>query len=151
MPDRGDWFFCAGYLTASSTLRRLISQRQNQGDVMTTNELQERYPKLFGQLEDKDMALRNLVTVDENDNDIDDDELTDELYDPSVYSHMVYIHETVASAIGEHLLSIPDLMNKRYDFKECYDSEGDLWGVVTELDEDQIALAILDEIEGSLG
>ncbi len=119
---------------------------------MTSEELQNRYPKLFEKLDDKNVLLRNLITVDENDDDVDDDELTDELYDPSVYSHMVYIHEDVLNAIGsDHLSTIPELINKRNDFKECYDSEGDLWGVVTELDEEQIALAILDEIEGSLG
>jgi len=119
---------------------------------MTSEELQNRYPKLFERLEDKDVLLRNLVTVDENDNDIDDDELTDELYDPSVYSHMVYIHESVVDAIGsDHLATIPDLINKRDDFEDCFDSEGDLWGVVSKLNEEEIALTILDEIEGSLG
>ncbi len=118
---------------------------------MTSQELQERYPKLFDKFEEKDLLIRNLITVDENDNDVADSELTDELYDPSVYSHMVYIHESITGAMGDRLGKIPELISNRYDFKECYDSEGDLWGVVTDLDEDQIALAILDEIEGILG
>jgi hypothetical protein len=118
---------------------------------MTSKELQTRYPKLFDKLDDKDVLLRNLITVDENDNDIDDDELTDELYDPSVYSHMVYIHKPVVEAAGDHLADIPVSIKQSADFEECYDSEGDLWGVVTKLNEEQIALAILDEIEASLG
>jgi hypothetical protein len=118
---------------------------------VTTEELQRRYPKLFEQLEDPKVLLRNLIVVDENDEDINDDELTDELYDPSIYSHMVYLHAPVVAAAGERLGSIPALLEKRDDFKECYDSEGDLWGVVSELDEVQISLAILDEIEQTLG
>jgi len=114
---------------------------------MTSEALQTRYPKLFDRLDDKDVLLRNLIVVDENDEDINDDELTDELYDPAIYSHMVYIAAPVVSALGDTLATIPDVIGQREDFKECYDSEGDLWGVVTELDETQIALAILDEAE----
>ena len=118
---------------------------------MTTEELQARYPRLFEQLEDRDVLLRNLIVVDENDEDIDDDELTDDLYDPSVYSHMVYIHTPVVEAVGEALSRVPDRLKENEIFEECYDSEGDLWGVVTSLDEEAIALAILDEIEQVLG
>ena len=119
---------------------------------MTPEELHKRYPKLFDRFEEKDLLLRHLVVVDENDDDIYDDELTDELYDPSVYSHMVYIAEPVVQAIGEELLStLPEKIASREGFSECFDSEGDLWGVVSTLDETQIALAILDEAEAVLG
>jgi len=118
---------------------------------MTSETLQIRYPKLFERLEDKDVLLRNLIVVDENDEDVSDDELTDELYDPSLYSHMVFIAAPVVSALGDALAVIPELIGQREDFEECYDSEGDLWGVVTELDETQIALVILDEAEALLG
>ena len=114
---------------------------------MTSEALQTRYPKLFDRLEDKDVLLRNLIVVDENDKDVFDDELTDDLYDPAIYSHMVYIAAPVVSALEDTLATIPEVIGQREDFKECYDSEGDLWGVVTELDETQIALAILDEAE----
>jgi hypothetical protein len=117
---------------------------------MITDKLQARYPKLFNHLETKDVELHNLIVVDENDNDINDDELTDELYDPSIYSHMVYVHTPVVEAMGERLASIPPLLAQRDDFKECFDSEGDLWGIVTELDDAEIALAILDEMENVL-
>jgi len=114
---------------------------------VTTEELQARYPRLFERLEDQNVLLRNLIVVDENDEDINDDELTDELYDPSIYSHMVYLHTPIVDLMGEKLAAIPPAISGREDFKECYDSEGDLWGVVSELDEVQISLAILDEIE----
>jgi len=117
---------------------------------MTPEALQTRYPDLFDRLEDKDIFLRNLVVVDENDIDVFDDELTDDLYDPNVYTHMVYIHESLVQALGETLASIPARLEAREDFRECYDAEGDLWGVVTDLDETQIALAILDEAETQL-
>ncbi len=119
---------------------------------MTSEELQKRYPKLFERFENKDVLLRHLVVVDENDDDIYDDELTDELYDPSVYSHMVYIADPVVQAVGNDLLSsLPEKIAAREGFSECFDSEGDLWGVVSTLDETQIALAILDEAEAALG
>jgi len=119
---------------------------------VTAQELNKRYPKLYARFDDQDLLLRNLIVVDENDEDVTDDDLTDELYDPSVYSHMVYIHEPVVEALGsEQLAQIPPVIKAREDFSECYDSEGDLWGVVTSLDERQIALAILDEIERALG
>ena len=117
---------------------------------MTSEALQERYPRLFEHWEDKDLLLRNLIVVDENDNDVSDDELTDELYDPAIYSHMVYIAAPVVAALGERLVALPERVAAREGFTECYDSEGDLWGVVSTLDETGIALAILDEAEAAL-
>lgn len=117
---------------------------------MTTEALQTRYPKLFDRLEDKDLLLRHLVVVDENEKDVTDDEIMEELYDPETYSHVAYLHAPVVDAVGEALAGIPDRIAQREDVTECYDSEGDLWGLVTTLDVDQIALMILDEIEQTL-
>ncbi len=117
---------------------------------MTSEALQTRYPHLFTRLEDQDVPLRNLIVVDENDNDVNDDELTDELYDPAIYSHMIFIASPVVQAMGDVLATLPAKVAAREDFTECYDSEGDLWGVVSTLDETQIALAILDEAEAAL-
>jgi len=118
---------------------------------MTSEALQERYPKLFERLDDQEVLLRNLIVVDENDNDINDDELTDDLYDPSLYSHMVFIAAPLVNAMGDALATLPSKVAAQEGFTECYDSEGDLWGVVSTLDETQIALAILDEAEAALG
>ena len=118
---------------------------------MTSEALQERYPKLFERLEDQDVLLRHLVVVDENDNDIFDDEITDELYDPSVYSHVVFIAEPVVKAMGDILPTLPEKLVAQEAFSDCFDSEGDLWGVVSTLDETQITLAVLDEAEAALG
>ena len=118
---------------------------------MTSEELQKRYPKLFDRLDDQEVLLRNLIVVDENDNDVNDDELTDDLYDPSLYSHMVFIAAPVVNAMGDLLATLPEKVAEKEGFTECYDSEGDLWGVVSTLDETQIALAILDEAEATLG
>ncbi len=118
---------------------------------MTSEELQKRYPKLFDRLDDQEVLLRNLIVVDENDEDINDDELTDELYDPAIYSHMVFIAAPVVDAMGDTLATLPDKMVAQEGFTECYDSEGDLWGVVSTFDETQIALAILDEAEATFG
>ena len=117
---------------------------------MTTEQLQKRYPKLFERLDDTDVVLRHLVVVDENEKDVTDDDIMEELYDPDTYSHVAFLHEGVVRAAGETLKEIPERIAQRDDVSECFDAEGDLWGLVTTLDTDAIALMILDEIEAQL-
>jgi len=115
---------------------------------MTAKELAERYPKLYSRFDDQDQVLRNLITVDENDkDDVFDSDLNDDIYDPEIYTHIVYIHDVVVKAIGDLLSAIPEILMERDDFEDCYDSEGDLWGIKTKLNDEQIAFAALDEIE----
>ena len=117
---------------------------------MTTEELQSRYPKLFERLEDKDVLMRHLVVVDENEKDVTDDDIMEELYDPEIHSHVAFLHAPVIEAAGEKLAAIPAQIEQRDDVTECYNSEGDLWGLVTELSTEKIAHIILDEIENVL-
>jgi len=117
---------------------------------MTTEELHARYPKLFERLEDKDVLLRHLVVVDENEKDVTDDDIMEEIYDPEVYSHVAYLYPEVVKAIGETLAEIPPQLAQREDVEECFDYEGDLWGFVTKRDVNAIALMILDAIEAQL-
>jgi len=117
---------------------------------MTTEALQKRYPKLFDRLEDRDILLRNLVVVDENEKDVTDDDIVDEIYDPEVYTHVAYLYPEVVKIAGEKLAEIPSKLLSRDDIEECFDYEGDLWGFVTPLDAETIALLILDTIEAHL-
>ncbi len=119
---------------------------------MTTEQLHARYPGLFARLEDTDILLRHLVVVDENEKDVTDDDIMDELYDPDTYSHVAYIYPVVAEAAGEAFATIPArLMAQHEAIRECFASEPDQWGLVTTLDEEAIALAILDAVEQLIG
>jgi len=118
---------------------------------VTTEQLHVRYPKLFAKLEEKDLLLRHLVVVDENEKDVTDDDIMDELYDPETYTHVAYLHPPVVSALGDQLREMPSRLKQREEVSECFDSEGDLWGVITTLDTDALTLLILDEIEQALG
>jgi hypothetical protein len=117
---------------------------------VTTEALQKRYPNLFERLADKDLLMRHLIVVDENDEDILDDDINDDLYDPSVYSHVVYLHAPVVQAAYSSLGSVHERIRNDEAFEDLFVSEQDLWGVVTGLDEETIALRILDAIEAVL-
>ena len=115
---------------------------------MTTEQLHARYPGLFERLEDTDILLRHLVVVDENEKDVTDDDIMDELYDPETYSHVAYIYPVVSQAAGEAFATIPERLAKQHEaIEECFASEPDQWGLVTSLETEAIALAILDEVE----
>jgi len=114
---------------------------------VTTETLQKRYPYLFDCLVDQDVLMRDLIVVDENDEDIMDDDISEDLYDPSVYSHVIYFHAPVVQAMYSHSDQIQKQIRNDKAFEDLYVSEQDLWGVVTRLDEDEIALRMLDAIE----
>jgi len=119
---------------------------------VTTEQLYARYPGLFARLDDPDILLRHLVVVDENEKDVTDDDIMDELYDPDTYSHVAYVYPVVARAVGEAFETIPSRLVEQHDaISECFASEPDQWGLVTTLDEEAIALAILDEAERIIG
>jgi hypothetical protein len=114
---------------------------------VTTEELQARYPNLFERLEDRDVLMRHLVVVDTNEKDVTDDDIMEELYDPDTYTHVAYLYPQVVSAIGDRIDQLVERITQRDDVEECFVSEPDLWGLVTQLDEEAIAPMILDEIE----
>jgi hypothetical protein len=114
---------------------------------VTTEELQVRYPNLFERLEDRDVLMRHLVVVDTNEKDVTDDDIMEELYDPDTYTHVAYLYPQVVAAIGDRIDQLVERITQRDDVEECFVSEPDLWGLVTQLDEEAIAPMILDEIE----
>ena len=118
---------------------------------MTTEQLHARYPRLFDRLEDPDLLLRHLVVVDENEKDVTDDDIMDELYDPDTYSHVAYIYPVVVRAAGDAFETIPSRLVEQHEaIRECFASEPDQWGLVTTLDNEAIALAILDAVEQAI-
>jgi len=107
--------------------------------------LQEKYPKLFEKLEDKDVELRHLLSIDENYEDFDSEEYE---FDFEDYNYVIYIAEPVQKALGE--TKMQEFMVKLHDketFENFLASEIDIYGVKTLLDQDELADLILEQVE----
>jgi len=107
--------------------------------------LQEKYPKLFEKLEDKEIELRHLLSIDENYEDFDSEEYE---YDFEDYNYVVYIAEPVQKALGE--AKMQEFMVKLHDkdtFENFLATEVDIYGVKTPLDQDDLADLILKQVE----
>ena len=103
--------------------------------------LQEKYPKLFEQLEDKEVELRHLLNVDENEEDYDSEEFE---FDYEDYNFIIYIAEPVQKVLGEEKMQT---LTKKLEASETFEnfmaSEEDLYGVKCTLNADEIAELIL--------
>jgi len=108
--------------------------------------LKQTYPKIFTNLSDGIDEVRYLVVVDENYDDEDSDEF--DAIDPEDYNYLVYITERLQTLLAEggmvalvkHLESHP-----RVDL--FYLSEIDLYGIQTEMTQEQIEQMILQHVE----
>ena len=113
---------------------------------MNIEELNERYPKLFGKLSDDVTQLRYILIIDENFNDVDSDEF--DAIDPEDFNYMVYMTELLQETIGETLFELlASIYESNAIFEDFYDAGDGLFGVMTKEDEDGIARVFLDEIE----
>ncbi len=107
--------------------------------------LEEKYPKLFEKLEDREIELRHLLNVDENYEDFDSEEYE---FDFEEYNYVIYIAEPVQQALGD--AKMDELMAKLHDkdaFENFVASEKDLYGVKSDLDRDEISSLVLDQVE----
>jgi hypothetical protein len=107
--------------------------------------LERAYPKLFAKLEEKDLELRHLLNVDENYEDYDSEEFD---FEPEEYNFVIYIAEPVSKILGEEKMQ--ELMVKLNDkeaFQAFLPTELDLYGVKTDLKEEEISALILDLVE----
>jgi hypothetical protein len=107
--------------------------------------LATKYPKLFEKFEDKDLELRHLLSVDENYEDYDSEEFE---FDFEDYNYIIYIAEPIQNALGEEKMD--EFMVKLHDkdaFVNFLATEKDLYGVKTDLNEEQIASLVLDLVE----
>ena len=108
--------------------------------------LKERFPTLFSKLEDDVSTLRELVVVDENYEDIDDEET--DIFDPNDYNYLVYITENVSNILGKD--GLEELYTKLSEdniFDTFIASEEDLYGLMSPLSDDEVALKILEVAE----
>jgi len=107
--------------------------------------LETKYPKLFEKLEDKEIALRHLLNVDENYEDFDSEEYE---FDHEDYNYVIYIAEPVTEALGEKKME--EFMVTLHDkdvFENFLASEMDLYGVKSALSQEEIEVLILDLVE----
>lgn len=107
--------------------------------------LEEKYPKLFGKLEDTDIELRHLLTVDENYEDFDSEEYE---YDFEDYNYIIYIAESIQQALGEEKMQ--EFMVKLHDkktFENFLATEIDIYGVKTVLNKEALTALILEQVE----
>ena len=107
--------------------------------------LQEKYPKIFEKLEDKEVELRHLLNVDENIEDFDSEEYE---FDCEDYNYVIYIAEPIQKVLGE--AKMKEFMVKLHDndiFEHFRASEEDLYGVLTPLGQEDLIALILNQVE----
>ncbi len=107
--------------------------------------LEEKYPKLFAKLEDKDLELRHLLNVDENYEDFDSEEYE---FDFEEYNYVIYIAELVQEALGQDKME--ELMVKIHDNEAVENflaTELDIYGIKSNLGTDEIIGFVLDKVE----
>jgi hypothetical protein len=110
--------------------------------------LSEKYPKLFEKFEDKDLALRHLLNVDENYEDYDSEEYE---FEVDQYNYVIYVAEPVQQALGEKKMAALLMRLEAHEaFENFMPSEPDLYGVKTVLDETEIAALVLETAEALL-
>jgi len=118
---------------------------------MKIETMKENYPRLFSRLSEEDIdSLRDLLVIDENENDGEVDEL-DEV-DAEDYNIILYLTERLQKAIGDEqdLIILIKQIDASEVFDDFYPSEIDLYGIKTELSETEISKIILDNVEKML-
>jgi len=107
--------------------------------------LEQKYPKLFETIEDKDIELRHLISIDENYEDFDSEEFE---FDFEDYNFVVYITELVQNALGnEKLAEYIAKLEAHPSLENFLASEDDLYGIKTTLSEDEIVELFLGLVE----
>jgi hypothetical protein len=108
--------------------------------------LSETYPKIFEKLEDKEIELRHLLSIDENELDYDSEEFE---FDSDEFNYVIYIAEPIRQLLDEEQLHtlIQDLGDDKEIFENFFASEEDLYGVKSPHDPEKIAAAILTRVE----
>ena len=110
--------------------------------------LEKDFPNLYSRVDKEDLIdeIRYFVVVDENYEDIDDEEV--DVFDPNDYNYLVYITQRTADAIGsDNLEKLYTKLDSGDFFENFLAAEEDLYGVKSNLSEDEVALKILNIIE----
>jgi hypothetical protein len=106
--------------------------------------LSKKYPKIFDKLEDKEVELRHLLSIDENYEDYDSDEFE---FDYDEYNYIIYIAEPIQNILGDKIDELMVKLDKKDEFTNFMATDRDLYGVKTNLDEEKITSLVLNLIE----
>jgi len=107
--------------------------------------LADKYPKLFQNIQDKELEIRHLLSIDENYQDYDSDEFE---FDYEDYNYIIYIAEPIQKAIGkEKMEELMVKLNNKKEFSNFLATDIDLYGVQTNLDENEIISLVLGVVE----
>ena len=110
--------------------------------------LEERYPKLFEKLEDKDIELRHLISIDENYEDYDSDEFE---FDFEEYNYIVYLSAMTQKALGEEKLKLlGNKLESLNEFENFLISEDDLYALKSDKSIEELEDMLLQHIEDIL-
>jgi len=110
--------------------------------------LQEKYPKLFDKLEDKELELRHLLNVDENYEDYDSEEFE---FNFEEYNFIIYISEIIQEVLGqEKMEELMVKLNDNSSFENFLASEIDLYALKSTLSIEELEELILNQVEGIL-
>jgi len=113
---------------------------------MTLEEVKKRYPKLAAKLPENIFTDRELVVVDHNYEDAEGEETGE--FDPSEYSHIIYIAVPTLEIIGEEgLAELTEKLENTAQFSQFVASEEDLFGVQSDLNEEEITEVIFQMLE----
>jgi hypothetical protein len=110
--------------------------------------IESSYPKLFGRLEDKELELRHLLSINENYEDIDEEEFD---FDFEEYNYIIYMTESISEILQTKNMEILlEKLDKNSNFTNFKATELDLYGVWYDGDENELAILILDLVEEML-
>ncbi len=111
------------------------------------------FPNLKNKLSEDEHDLddtRFFCVVDENYEDIDDEEV--DVFDPNDYNYLVYITERVSNILGkEGLQKLIETIQKQDFIENFLASEEDLYGIKSNLSDEEIALKITQLIDNLIG
>jgi len=117
---------------------------------MTLEEIKKDFPVLAAKLPEGIFSDRELLVVDENYEEEDGEETAE--FDPSEYSHMIYIAAPMVAILGkENLQKLAQSVEQHSEFEDFLASDDDLYGVKTALDEEAIAKRLYGMIEEMIG
>jgi hypothetical protein len=111
--------------------------------------LQKDFPNIFEKLDENEKDLnqiRYFVVINENYEDIDDEEV--DVFDPADYNYLAYITERLSNILGDTNLEIlANTLEQQEYIQNFLASEEDLFGIKSDLDEEELGLKILQEAE----
>ena len=113
---------------------------------MNNEVLRSKYPNIFATLDEDVDEVRFLVVIDKNFDDVDSDEF--DAIDTEDYNYLVYVTERLQNVLGEQgMVSFIKTLEAHKDVDLFFLSDVDLYGIQTNLSEEDIAKMLLDIAE----